>query len=97
MEGESRECVGGHEVICSLFPRLSSPHAGHTPLKMVYVVPSQTSPDEAPEQHPLRLGVVLSGGQAPGAKGRAAATLCPAQAEHRHMVAHVVQPFSSRL
>ena len=67
VEGDARECVGGHEVICSLFPRLSSPHAGHQPLRMVHTVPSAAAPEEAGEQRALKLGVVLSGGQAPGA------------------------------
>lgn len=70
VEGESRECVGGHDVICSLFPRLSSPHGGHAPLKMVHVAPCSGPADDQPQQRALRLGVVLSGGQAPGARGR---------------------------
>ncbi|EFN58046.1 hypothetical protein CHLNCDRAFT_34452 [Chlorella variabilis] len=67
-EGDARECVGGHEVICSLFPRLSNAHGGHSPLKMVNLHPAAApGPDsEGGEQRPLRLGVVLSGGQAPG-------------------------------
>lgn len=60
--------MGGHEVICSLFPRLSNAHGGHSPLKMVNLHPAAApGPDsEGGEQRPLRLGVVLSGGQAPG-------------------------------
>lgn len=67
VEGEAKECIGGHEVICGLFPRLSSPHGGHQPLRMVHVVPAAATVEEEPEQRPLRLGLVLSGGQAPGA------------------------------
>ncbi|KAI7839314.1 hypothetical protein COHA_007012 [Chlorella ohadii] len=66
VEGDSRECVGGHEVICGLFPRLSSPHGGHAPLRMVHVAPCAAPAEDQPQQRPLRLGVVLSGGQAPG-------------------------------
>ena len=60
--------MGGHEVICSLFPRLSNAHGGHSPLKMVNLHPAAApGPDsEGGEQRLLRLGVVLSGGQAPG-------------------------------
>lgn len=68
VEGDSRECVGGHEVICSLFPRLSSPHGGHAPMRIVKLKPASVEGEEAGEQRPLRLGVVLSGGQAPGAR-----------------------------
>lgn len=65
MEGDSRECIGGHDVICSLFPRLSTAHGDHSPLKMINLQPA-TAAGESASKHPLRLGVVLSGGQAPG-------------------------------
>jgi hypothetical protein len=68
VEGDSRECVGGHDVICSLFPRLSTPQGGHSPLKMINLqLATAAGPDEqSSNQRPLCLGVVLSGGQAPG-------------------------------
>jgi hypothetical protein len=68
VEGATRECVESHDIICVLFPRLSD--GGESPLRMVHLTPatSAAGADEAAsrEQRPLKLGVVLSGGQAPG-------------------------------
>jgi hypothetical protein len=62
-EGDSRECVGGLKSVRSFFPRLSTSQNGESPLKMVSLRPASS---HGVEQRPLRLGVVLSGGQAPG-------------------------------
>ncbi|KAL4443799.1 hypothetical protein ABPG75_011536 [Micractinium tetrahymenae] len=66
VEGASRECVGHQPVVCSLFPHLSNTHGGHAPLRMVNIVPAASQGEDATEKRPLRLGCVLSGGQAPG-------------------------------
>ncbi|PSC71535.1 pyrophosphate-fructose 6-phosphate 1-phosphotransferase subunit beta [Micractinium conductrix] len=67
VEGDRRECVGGHDIICGLFPHLSNTHNGHAPLRMVQVVSAAATPNNgSAAERPLRLGVVLSGGQAPG-------------------------------
>lgn len=60
--------MGGHDIICGLFPHLSNTHNGHAPLRMVQVVSAAATPNNgSAAERPLRLGVVLSGGQAPGA------------------------------
>ena len=60
-EGASRECVGSHDNICALFPKLSTSRALH----MVQLTPGASG--AAPlQRRAMKLGVVLSGGQAPG-------------------------------
>ncbi|PSC71449.1 pyrophosphate-fructose 6-phosphate 1-phosphotransferase subunit beta 1 [Micractinium conductrix] len=64
-EGEERECVGNHDEICGLFPRLSC--NCERPLRMVNLTAAPAAgPDGPHAAHPLRIGVVLSGGQASG-------------------------------
>ena len=68
MEGGTRECTGDHEVICGLFPHLGGCAGGEAALKLVHLEGAATEgPGDEPPGEPLRLGVVLSGGQAPGA------------------------------
>ncbi|KAL4442020.1 hypothetical protein ABPG77_011281 [Micractinium sp. CCAP 211/92] len=66
VEGATRECVGGHDVVCGLFPHLANAHSGHAPLRMVNILPAASQGEDAAEKRPLRVGCVLSGGQAPG-------------------------------
>lgn len=72
VEGACRECVGGHDVVCGLFPHLSNTHCGHAPLRMVSILPAATQAEDGTEKRPLRIGCVLSGGQAPGESTRGA-------------------------
>lgn len=62
IDGEERSCVNNHEDICALFPNLTlafgTPHLMHL---------RPADPSQPPPSHtPLRIGVVLSGGQAAG-------------------------------
>lgn len=61
VDGEERNTVNNEEQICSLFPRLTGDFG---PLHLVHLEPA-TQAFEA-DATPLRVGIVLSGGQAAG-------------------------------
>lgn len=60
MEQETRQAAANHEAIAKLFPQLC-----RSPLHLLRLVPGEHAP-HAEGHRPLRIGVVLSGGQAPG-------------------------------
>ncbi|KAL6774582.1 hypothetical protein ACKKBG_A25560 [Auxenochlorella protothecoides x Auxenochlorella symbiontica] len=60
VEQETRQAAANHEAIAKLFPQLC-----RSPLHLLRLVPGEHAP-HAEGHRPLRIGVVLSGGQAPG-------------------------------
>lgn len=69
VESESRSCAAGHEFICSLFPLLSGEKDGQKGVLHMVQLTAATPAGPGADQAlpPLKLGVVLSGGQASGA------------------------------
>ena len=54
--------MGNHDNICALFPKLATSRALHS----VQLAAAGASGGATLERRPMKLGVVLSGGQAPG-------------------------------
>lgn len=65
VDGEDRPAINNNEYICSLFPHLIGAHGGLT-LVHLYPVSGETAHVDVEGSGPLRVGIVLSGGQAAG-------------------------------